>query len=68
VSGLLERERELTELGEMVAEARAGQGCLAVIEAPAGLGKTRLLQAARAAGEQSGMRVLAAARARPVCA
>ncbi|HEV7772907.1 MAG TPA: AAA family ATPase [Conexibacter sp.] len=60
MSGLLERERELTELGEMVAEARAGQGRLAVIEAPAGLGKTRLLQTARSSGEQAGMRVLAA--------
>jgi DNA-binding CsgD family transcriptional regulator len=60
MTALLERERELTELGVMVGEARSGSGRFAVIEAPAGLGKTRLLQAAREAGQQAGMRVLAA--------
>ena len=57
---LLERERELAELDAVVGEARAGAGRLVAIEAQAGLGKTRLLQAARAAGAQAGMRVLAA--------
>ena len=57
---LLERERELAELDAMVAEARGGSGRFAVIEAPAGLGKTRLLQAARDAGHAAGMRVLTA--------
>jgi DNA-binding CsgD family transcriptional regulator len=60
MSALLERERELAELDAIVGEARAGSGRLAVIEAPAGLGKTRLVQAARAAGAQAGMCVLAA--------
>ena len=47
MTALLERERELAKLDELVAAARAGTGCVAVIEAAAGLGKTRLLQAAR---------------------
>jgi DNA-binding CsgD family transcriptional regulator len=60
VSALLERERELEELAAMVADAQAGHGRFAVIEAAAGLGKTRLLQAVRDAGQQAGMHVLAA--------
>jgi DNA-binding CsgD family transcriptional regulator len=60
VTVLLERERELAELDALVAEAHAGRGCFAVIEAAAGLGKTRLLQAARSAGQEAGMRALAA--------
>jgi DNA-binding CsgD family transcriptional regulator len=60
VTELLERERELAELDEMVRLAGAGSGCFAVIEAAAGLGKTRLLHAAREGGRQAGMRVLAA--------
>jgi ATP/maltotriose-dependent transcriptional regulator MalT len=60
VNELLERERELAELHELVDEAYDGSGRLAVIEAPAGLGKTRLLQAARDGGRAAGMRVLAA--------
>jgi len=60
MSALLERERELAELDAMVTEVRAGRGCFAAIEAAAGLGKTRLLQAARSTGQEAGMRVLAA--------
>jgi DNA-binding CsgD family transcriptional regulator len=60
VSGLFERERELAELDTMVGDAYAGRGCLAVVDAAAGLGKTRLLQALRSAGQSAGMRVLAA--------
>ena len=45
----------------MASEACAGgPGRLVVIEAAAGLGKTRLLQAARESGRSAGMRVLAA--------
>jgi DNA-binding CsgD family transcriptional regulator len=57
---LIERERELAELAEMIAAAEGGSGGFAVIEATGGLGKTRLLQAARDRGEAAGMRVLAA--------
>ncbi|HEU4702097.1 MAG TPA: AAA family ATPase [Conexibacter sp.] len=60
MSTLLERERELAELDAMVAEARRGRGCFAVVEAVAGLGKTRLLHAARERGQAVGMRTLTA--------
>jgi DNA-binding NarL/FixJ family response regulator len=60
VSELLERDRELAELDALAADARAGAGRLAVIEAAAGLGKTRLVAAAREGGRRTGMRVLAA--------
>jgi predicted ATPase len=43
---LLERERELTELGAALIEARQGRGQVVLVEAPAGLGKTSLLRAA----------------------
>lgn len=57
---LLEREQELAELDALVAGASAGEGRLAVIEAPAGLGKTRLLQVAREHGRAAGMQALSA--------
>src|SRR6187551_737116 len=57
---LLERERELAELQELVESACGGSGRFAAIEAAAGLGKTRLLQAVREGGHAAGMRVLAA--------
>jgi DNA-binding CsgD family transcriptional regulator len=48
---LLDRERELAEIGGLTEAARAGSGGLAVVEGPAGIGKTRLVQeAARVAG------------------
>jgi DNA-binding CsgD family transcriptional regulator len=60
VTALLERERELAELAAMVEAAGSGSGCFAVVEAAAGLGKTRLLQAARERAAAGGMSVLAA--------
>ncbi len=57
---LLERERELAEIDDAVAGARSGSGRLVVIEAEAGLGKTRLLHAAREAGVGAGLSVLTA--------
>jgi DNA-binding CsgD family transcriptional regulator len=60
VSELLERERELAELDASAREACAGAGRLVVVEAAAGLGKTRLLQAARESGLRAGMQVLSA--------
>ena len=59
-AALLERERELAELEELLAAARAGSGRLLLVEAAAGLGKTRLLREARRRADASGMRVLAA--------
>ena len=50
---LLERERELTALGDALADAAERRGRVVLIEAPAGLGKTSLLRAASdSAGEQ----------------
>jgi DNA-binding CsgD family transcriptional regulator len=55
---LLEREAELDELQAALESARAGTGGLLVVEGAAGIGKTRLLQAARETAERTGMRVL----------
>lgn len=60
MTALLEREREQATLRRMIDAARRGRGGFAVVEAPAGLGKTRLLQAARETGHGAGLRVLAA--------
>jgi len=57
---LLERERELAELDGALAAARAGRGRLVVVEAAAGLGKTRLLAAARERAAAAGLRPLTA--------
>lgn len=56
---LLERERELGELGFALREVEEGRGHAVGIEAAAGLGKTRLLQEARARGSEAGLNVLA---------
>jgi AAA ATPase domain len=55
---LLERKRELLELDRLVGAARAGHGRLALIEGPAGIGKTRLLDEARLRAEAARVRVL----------
>jgi DNA-binding CsgD family transcriptional regulator len=60
VTVLLERERELDELAAAIGDARDGTGGLMAIEAQAGLGKTRLLHATRAAAAEAGLRVLTA--------
>jgi DNA-binding NarL/FixJ family response regulator len=57
---LLERERELAELDDAIARTTTGTGGLVAIEAQAGLGKTRLLQAAREAGAEADLNVLVA--------
>jgi DNA-binding NarL/FixJ family response regulator len=57
--GLLEREREMEALGAALADAASGRGRAVVIEANAGLGKTRLLGEARRLAGEAGFDVLA---------
>ena len=59
---LLERSGELARIESALTEARNGSGTFVVIEGSAGIGKTSLLAATRAAALGSGMRIL---RARP---
>jgi DNA-binding CsgD family transcriptional regulator len=57
---LLERERELEALGAAVGAAADGTAGFVLVEGPAGIGKSRLMAAARTLGHDRGMRVLAA--------
>jgi DNA-binding CsgD family transcriptional regulator len=57
---LLERDRELASLDALIDEAAVGQARLALIEGPAGIGKTRLVAEARQRAADRGFRVLAA--------
>jgi DNA-binding CsgD family transcriptional regulator len=55
---LLEREAELDELGSALAAAGRGEGRLVLVEGDAGIGKSRLLDAASDAARRGGMQVL----------
>jgi class 3 adenylate cyclase/DNA-binding CsgD family transcriptional regulator len=55
---LLERDAELAEIRAAVREAAGGAGRFVAIEARAGMGKTRLVQEARAAAEEAGFQIL----------
>ncbi|HZB75469.1 MAG TPA: ATP-binding protein [Solirubrobacteraceae bacterium] len=55
---LIEREAELAAVAELLARARAGAGQLLVVEGPGGIGKTRVLGAARDEAREQRMRVL----------
>jgi DNA-binding CsgD family transcriptional regulator len=57
---LLERDRELASLDALIDEAAAGQARVALIEGPAGIGKTRLVAETRRRAADRGFRVLAA--------
>lgn len=59
-SVLLEREGDLGTLERMVGAACRGAGQLVVVEGPAGIGKTCLLEAAGVQAHHAGMRVLVA--------
>jgi hypothetical protein len=56
--GLVERERELEELRDLLLGARAGEGAIVLIEAPAGHGKTALVRALRDEAAALGLGVL----------
>jgi DNA-binding CsgD family transcriptional regulator len=53
--GLLERDQELDVLGGLLDAAVGGRGCVALVEGPAGIGKTCLLAACADAAERRGM-------------
>src|SRR5215472_15095103 len=57
---LLERKAELEVLGALVAQAAGGDGRVGLIEGPPGIGKTRLVAAARRLAAEAGMRCLSA--------
>ncbi|MFL6067178.1 MAG: AAA family ATPase [Gaiellaceae bacterium] len=57
---LLERDREVAALDELLAAAAGGEGWFAVLEAVAGMGKTRLVAETRRRAEEAGLRVLRA--------
>ncbi|MGH2722708.1 MAG: ATP-binding protein [Actinomycetota bacterium] len=57
---LLERDHELEALAKALSPAATGAGTLVLIEGPAGIGKTRLLDAAMEVARQSEVRVLSA--------
>ena len=57
---LLEREVELDRLNALLDGAASGDGGVLLIEAPAGLGKTALLEAAAEAARERGITVLRA--------
>jgi DNA-binding CsgD family transcriptional regulator len=59
-SRLLERERELASLDALIEGAVAGEAHVALVEGPAGIGKTRLVAEARRRAADTGMQVLAA--------
>ncbi len=56
-TALLDRDREIAALDDLIAEAAVGNGRLVLIEGPAGIGKSGLLAGLR---ERAGLRVLAA--------
>jgi DNA-binding CsgD family transcriptional regulator len=60
LGALLDRERELAEVHALIDAARDGSGGLVVVEGPAGIGKTRLLEEAADATSAAGVEVLRA--------
>jgi DNA-binding NarL/FixJ family response regulator len=57
---LLERDREVESLRSALADTVSGGGRLALVEGPAGIGKSRLLAELRSAAQEDDMRVLTA--------
>src|SRR5436309_15808401 len=59
-AALLEREHEVERVHAVLGAIGRRNGCVLAIEGTAGLGKSRLLEQARAAAPDQGVRVLAA--------
>ncbi|HYH52207.1 MAG TPA: ATP-binding protein, partial [Acidimicrobiia bacterium] len=57
---LLERERELAVLDDLIDGASEGRAAICVVEGPAGIGKTRLIAEARRRASERELSVLAA--------
>jgi DNA-binding CsgD family transcriptional regulator len=57
---LLERDAELARIQALIESALTGEGRCLLIKGPAGIGKTRLVQAAGGRAREAGMTVLAA--------
>ncbi len=57
---MVERESELSQLDSMVSAAASGDGAAVLIDGPAGIGKTALLNGAQELAERAGMTVLTA--------
>jgi DNA-binding SARP family transcriptional activator/DNA-binding CsgD family transcriptional regulator len=57
---IVERHNEVLLIGDLLADAAAGSGRVALIEGPAGIGKSRLLVEARRAAAEQGVGALAA--------
>jgi DNA-binding CsgD family transcriptional regulator len=57
---LRERSEELRAIDAALTRARGGEGSLLLVEGPAGIGKTRLLEAARRRARELGVTVLSA--------
>ena len=64
-SAVLEREAELSELDSAFDHARTGHGQLALLEGPAGEGKSTLLAAASSRAQAAGLTVLTARGGEP---
>jgi predicted ATPase len=60
LKGLIDSERELEALVAPMDAALAGSGQVVLIEGPAGIGKTRLLAAAREVAAERGLQALLA--------
>ena len=54
----MDRERELGQIGGLIEAAGEDAGGLVVVEGPAGIGKTRLIEEAARSARDAGMTVL----------
>jgi DNA-binding CsgD family transcriptional regulator len=61
---IVDRERELAQIDELIDRARTGSGGVAVLEGPAGIGKTALLAEATRRADRLGFSVLQGGGAR----